>query len=144
MFKVYYWAFLTEQNTQHNPHYKAGLVERPEDYVHGAFALRAKNLAQHLCDLRPLLGERTKAKAFEQYRSQVYARGSVPSKESDAVLPAAGLGAEMERNFNLGAKDEAREHFRFYKGLPEGFIKSDLKPTKLDKNKLKDLMAHSV
>ena len=30
------------------------------------------------------------------------------------------------------------------KGLPEGFIKSDLKPTKLDKNKLKDLMAHLV
>lgn len=27
------------------------------------FALRAKNQARHLCDLRPLLGERNKAKA---------------------------------------------------------------------------------
>ena len=76
-------------------------------------------MAKHLCDLRPLLGERTKAKAFGQYRSQVYARGSVPSKESDAVLPEAIIDAEMKRNFNLGAKDEAREHFRFY---VDGFV----------------------
>jgi putative transposase len=93
---------------------RAGLVERPEDYTHGAFALRAQNNAQHLCDLRPLFNEKTKAKAFEQYRSQVYARGSVPSKEGDAVLPEAIIEGEMERHFKIGAKDEAREHFRFY------------------------------
>ena len=91
---------------------RTGFVERPEDSVHGAFALRTKGMAQHLRDLRPLLGELTKA--FEQYRSQVYARCSVLRKEGDAVLPEAVLDAEMERNFNIGAKDEAREHFRFY------------------------------
>ena len=83
---------------------RAGLAIRPEDYVHGAFALRAQNKAQHLCDLRLLLNEKTKAKAFEQYRSQVVARGSVPSKEGDVVLPDAVLDHEMERHFKIGAK----------------------------------------
>ena len=38
----------------------------------------------------------------------------MPSKEGDAVWPKAVIDSEMERNFKLGAKDEAREHFRFY------------------------------
>ena len=38
----------------------------------------------------------------------------MPSKEGDAVLPEAIIEGEMERNFKIGAKDEAREHFRFY------------------------------
>ena len=38
----------------------------------------------------------------------------MPSKEGDAVLPEAIIEGEMERNFKIGAKDAAREHFRFY------------------------------
>ena len=38
----------------------------------------------------------------------------MPSKEGDAVLPEAIIDAEMQCNFKLGAKDEAREHCRFY------------------------------
>ena len=35
------------------------------------------------------------------------------------------------------------EYFKS-KGIPEGFKKSDLKPARLDKDKLKELTAHSV
>jgi len=93
---------------------RAGLTQRPEDYAYGAFALRAQGQSKGLADLRPLLGERTKAKAFEQYRAMVYLRGSVPSKENDAVMATPVIDGEMLKNFNLGTSGEKRDHFRFY------------------------------
>ena len=90
---------------------RAGLVQRPEDYTHAAFALKLKSSP---APVRLASLARNRTKAFEPYRSQVYVHDSVPSKEGDAVLPDAVLDAEMQLNFNLGAKDEAREHFRFY------------------------------
>jgi len=93
---------------------RAGLVQHPEDYGYGAFALRSCRHDKALIDLRSLLSERTKAGAFEQYRAMVYLRGSVPSKEKDAVITSAVIDGEMARNFDLGSSGEGREHFRFY------------------------------
>ena len=67
-----------------------------------------------LYDLRKLLSERTKAKAFEQYRSMVYLRGGVRSKSKDTVIETALIDGEMKKNFDLGSVGEKREHFRFY------------------------------
>jgi len=93
---------------------RAGMVERPEEYEYGAFALRAQMEDKGLADLRPLLSERTKAKAFEQYRSMVYLRGHVPSGEKGAAIKDAVLDGEMKMNFDLGTTGEKRDHFRFY------------------------------
>jgi REP element-mobilizing transposase RayT len=93
---------------------RAGLVERPEDYDHGAFSLRAQNEREGLYDIRSLLTERSYAKAFEAYRALVYVRGSVASKERQATIKESVMDREMERNFDLGAKEEKRDHFRFY------------------------------
>jgi len=93
---------------------RAGMVELPEEYEYGSYCLRDRREDKALVDLRGLLSERTKAKAFEQYRSMVYLRGSVPSKAKDAVIDAPVVDGEMKKNFNLGCKGEKRDHFRFY------------------------------
>ncbi len=93
---------------------RAGMVKRPEEYEFGAYALRARGEAKHLTDLRPLLSERTKAKAFEQYKVLVYMRGCIKSKDKDAVIKEATVDGEMLKHFDLGTGDEKRDHFRFY------------------------------
>jgi putative transposase len=93
---------------------RAGLVKRPEEYAFGAFVLRWNGESKALYDLRNLLSERTKAKAFEQYRSMVYLRGGVGSKSKDAVIEVEVIDGEMKKNFDLGTRGENREHFRFY------------------------------
>jgi len=92
---------------------RAGMVERPEEYEFGAFRLRSRREDKGLVDLRPLLSERTKAKAYEKYRSMVYLRGNV-SGEKGFVISDVVIDGEMKKNFDLGSKGEQREHFRFY------------------------------
>jgi putative transposase len=93
---------------------RAGMIERPEDYEYGAFYLRSRRDDKDLVDLRPLLSERTKAKALEQYRSMVYLRGNVSHGEKGGAIRDSVIDGEMKKNFDLGSHGEKRDHFRFY------------------------------
>jgi len=92
---------------------RAGLVERPEDYAFGALRQRHLGNGSNLLDLKVLLNENN---SYQEYRSLLYLRGGMPSKENQAVIPETLIDQELAKNFKLGRpKDgEGREHFRFY------------------------------
>jgi hypothetical protein len=93
---------------------RAGLVARPEDYPFGAFALREKGDPNQLLNLRHLLSEKTEVEAYSSYKSKVYSRGSVHSKDCDAVISDQLVKEQCLSKFDLGSGDEARDHLRFF------------------------------
>ncbi|MBF0196431.1 MAG: hypothetical protein HQL32_01915 [Planctomycetes bacterium] len=100
---------------------RAGLVERPEDYAQGAFALRYKNEADALLPLHSVTNERYEVDAFEIYRSQVYLRGDVPSKDGEASLSSDIIDRELANDFKLNYEQRNNGSLRrFTDGLVLG------------------------
>lgn len=93
---------------------RAGLVTKPEDYEYCGFYRRMGMEKHDLLDLKKLVSERTKMKSLESYRSLLYARGSIATKENTGEISSKVFDAELAQNFQLGVSDEKRDHFRFY------------------------------
>jgi REP element-mobilizing transposase RayT len=95
---------------------RAGLVDRPEDYEHGAYARRAKGKTHGLLALAPLLNVDSGASAFEAYHVMLVARGGVASKEGQAEIPEEVLEDVAGAPFGIGrpCDGEVREHLRFF------------------------------
>lgn len=93
---------------------RAGLVNRPEEYEYCGFYRRMQTRKHHLSDIRGLLSEKTKVKALEIYRSLLYTRGSIATKEKTGEICAKVFDEELAHNFELGSSNEKNDHLRFY------------------------------
>jgi hypothetical protein len=89
-------------------------VDRPDAYEYGAFALRGQGKDDGLLDLRSLLSEQSQERAYSSYKSKVYARGSIKSKEHDGEISDALVEEECLSKFDLGPGAEACDHLRFF------------------------------
>ncbi|MBF0245322.1 MAG: transposase [Planctomycetes bacterium] len=70
---------------------RAGMVERPEDYEHGSAKLRDMALDKWLLDLREILGVKSKTESRALYRSLLYNRGAVQTREGQAAIPESAM-----------------------------------------------------
>lgn len=93
---------------------RAGLVDRPEDYIYGGFSKRMCGEGHNLYELKGLLSIRSSNKALEHYRSMLYTRGSIRNKEGTIEIKEVVFDLEMKQNFNLSLREESKDHFRFY------------------------------
>jgi hypothetical protein len=84
---------------------------------HGAYAQRVKqSLPVHFLQLNELLHDKDENKAFDSYRTQVYLRGNIASKEGQAEISDKDLGHVLNAPFDLGCPKhgEKRDHLRFF------------------------------
>ena len=78
---------------------RAGISKRPENYLFGAMKKREDGEAETLVSLKKLFSEKDESEAYVVYRSRVYLRGELKSKEGDATIGEDLLEAEMVKNF---------------------------------------------
>ena len=93
---------------------RAGLVDRPEAYEFCGFYKRMYHDDGSLLNLKSFLSKSSKKKALEEYRSMLYTRGCVASKEKDHLIKEVTFNGELSQNFDLSYHAEAKDHFRFY------------------------------
>jgi REP element-mobilizing transposase RayT len=96
---------------------RAGLVARPEDDEFGAYAKRQKQaLPEHFIQINELLHESDEQNAFAAYRTQVYLRGNIASKEGQAEISDKEVDRVLNAPFDLGCPKhgEKRDHLRFF------------------------------
>lgn len=108
---------------------RAGLVERPEEWRASSLYLREIGRDEWLLPLSDLVVTDSEHQALIEYRTRIYYRGSVPTKEGQAALPLEVLEQEIERGFAtsgvyrrrlayfvegviLGSEELIREHLR--------------------------------
>ena len=91
---------------------RAGLVERPEEYTGSSAYLREIGKAGWLGSLYSLLGRRSESDAWSDYKGRLYYRGSVASKEGQAVISPEVLKAEEARGFK--SSGVYRKRLRFF------------------------------
>ena len=78
---------------------RAGLVERPEDFKGSACFLRSAGQAKWMMPLTEIVGITEKKEAEIHYRSLLYWRGTVPTKENQARIPEKIIRLEEKRGF---------------------------------------------
>jgi hypothetical protein len=78
---------------------RAGLVKRPEDYRHSSSFLRSAGKAEDFMPLTELTEMSDPEEAGRYYRSLLYWRGAVKSREKDATIPEAIVREEEARGF---------------------------------------------
>jgi hypothetical protein len=78
---------------------RAGLVKRPEDYRYSSCFLRSVQKAEGFMPLSELVGIDDEEEARRHYRSLLYWRGAVRSREKQAVIPEEIVRAEEARGF---------------------------------------------
>jgi hypothetical protein len=96
---------------------RAGVVARPEDDQYSAYAQRQKQaLPEHFLSLNELLHEDDEDDAFASYRTQVYLRGNIASKERQAEISDEEMEHVLNAPFDLGCakRGEKRDHLRFF------------------------------
>ena len=98
---------------------RAGLVERPEDHRPSSLHLREIGQDGWLMPLAELLVIELENEALIDYRGRIYHRGSVPTKEGQAVLSKALLEQEADRGFAVAGVFRKRLRY-FVEGLVIG------------------------
>jgi REP element-mobilizing transposase RayT len=78
---------------------RAGLVERPEEYEAGSCFLREVGEARWLARAQEVVPSPTEKGARAEYRYLLYWRGSVPTRQGQARIPAGVAAREAERGF---------------------------------------------
>lgn len=78
---------------------RAGLVKRPEDYRYSSCFLRSIKKADDFTPLTELTGITDAEEAGRHYRSLLYWRGAIRSREKQAVIPESIVRAEEARGF---------------------------------------------
>ena len=78
---------------------RGGLVDKPEEYKYGALIRRMKNSAPDLMPLNSILNEASEEEALTIYRSKVYLRGEIKSKDNDAVISESIIQEELAYDF---------------------------------------------
>jgi hypothetical protein len=91
---------------------RAGLVRRPEQWKAGSARLRWKQKDRQLMPLQEIFGGRDPQEAYQLYRSRLYHRGAIPSREGQAVISRQILEKESRRGFHRTGL--YRERLRFY------------------------------
>jgi REP-associated tyrosine transposase len=106
---------------------RAGIVERPEEFEGSSAFARSIGKSKGLLSLGELLGESDARRAARDYRSMLYYRGNVPTREGQARIPDRIVQQEEARGFKqpgtylkrlrymrdgviLGTKAQIREH----------------------------------
>jgi REP element-mobilizing transposase RayT len=93
---------------------RAGLVDRPEDHLYGAYRSRQEQKPmESLLSLSEALNESNENLAFSHYESLVYLRGRVPSKEGQSNIPDQEVDRVHQSPFDFG-KSEKTDHLRFF------------------------------
>ena len=106
---------------------RAGLVERPEEWKGCSLHLREVGQDDWLLPLTALFAK-SKKRALTEYRSLVYYRGEVPTKEGQAVIPQRIVKEEAARGFEVSGAYCKRLRY-FVDGLvigSEEFIRKHL------------------
>jgi len=98
---------------------RAGLVERPEDYKEGALFRREIGESANLIDLKDILNEENEQQAYVEYKSIVYFRGSVKTKENQSEITQETLNEEIACSFKPRGVFKKRLRF-FVDGLVLG------------------------
>ncbi len=78
---------------------RAGLVKRPEDHRHSSCFLRSIGKAKKFVSLERLTGIGDAEEAGTHYRSLLYWRGAVPTREGQAAIPEEIIEEEEARGF---------------------------------------------
>lgn len=107
---------------------RAGLVERPEDWVGSSVYLREMGKDSWLAPLTGFLAQPSRRGALREYRERLYHRGSVPTKEGQAAISAEVLERERARGFEARGMYLKRLGY-FVDGLAigtESFIREQL------------------
>lgn len=107
---------------------RAGLVVRPEEYTGSSCALRHAKADRWMLKLSDIVGHRDRKRAMLEYRSLLYLRGNVPSKEGQMSIPDEVLAAEAARGYEVSGVF-ARRLRCFTDGLAvgcEGFVREVL------------------
>jgi len=78
---------------------RGGLVERPEEWEGSSVFLREIEGDGWLVPLGDLVGQQSRAKALAAFRSLLYHRGAVPTREGQASISEEVLEAEAARGF---------------------------------------------
>ena len=106
---------------------RAGLVERPEEWKGCSLYLREAGQEDWLMPLTGLFAK-TKKRALAEYRSLVYYRGEVPTKEGQVAIPRRIVKEEAARGFEASGAYCKRLRY-FVDGLvigSEEFIRKHL------------------
>jgi hypothetical protein len=107
---------------------RAGLINRPEDWVGSSYYLRDIGENKWLMPLKAIVDCRSEKKALEKYRARLYYRGYVPTKQGQMAIPAKVIEAEEARGFRSRGVYRKRLAY-FVDGLAVGteeFIRSRL------------------
>ena len=111
---------------------RAGLVERPEQWKGGSLYLREAGQDEWLMPLSILFGK-TKKRALTEYRSLIYYRGAVPTKQGQMPISQRIIKEEETRGFT--GRGVYRKRLRYFvDGLvigSEDFVRAQI-------NKLRD------
>jgi REP-associated tyrosine transposase len=78
---------------------RAGMVKRPEDHKYSSCFLRNIKKASSFMSLEELTGIADVTEAGIHYRSLLYWRGAVPTREKQAAIPEEIVAAEEARDF---------------------------------------------
>ena len=91
---------------------RAGLVEKPEEYQYGAMFRREINRHKDFVLLKKVLNEKSEKGAYICYKSQVYFRGAVKTKEYQKEIPEKVLQEQLDNDFK--PKGVLRKKLRFF------------------------------
>jgi len=91
---------------------RAGLVRRPEQWKGGSARLRWQQKDQDLMPLSQIFTGIDPEKVYEVYRSRLYHRGAVPTKDGQASISQEVLERESRRGF--AREGVYRQRQRFY------------------------------
>lgn len=84
--------------TELNP-VRAGIVEMPEEYEGCSLYLREIGEGEWLVPLKELMFTSTEKQALLDYKSSIYYRGNVPSKDGQMSIPSEIVELEESRGF---------------------------------------------
>ena len=106
---------------------RAGFVQRPEEYKGCSSYLRECGQSKWLISLESILGDNEK-EALNHYRSLLYYRGAVPTKESQVFISEEIIKEEEDRGFEVSGVYKKRLRY-FVDGVmlgTEEFIRQRL------------------
>ena len=107
---------------------RAGLVDRPEDWVGSSYYLRDIGEAEWLMPMKEIVDCRSEKQALEEYRARLFYRGYVPTKHGQMAIPTQVIEAEEARGFKTRGVYRKRLGY-FVDGIAIGteeFIRSRL------------------
>ena len=87
------------------------VLPRPEDWKGSSLFLREACLDEWLMSLRAL-NQKTKKRAWVEYRSWLYYPGGVPTKPGHAAIPRRAIKEEASRGFDVS--EVYRKRMRYF------------------------------